>query len=262
MFPSLIEPVDLGLRNMVIWGAWEKEEEQDFGNAWQPSNAISHAHAPLSLGVVHIYLGIKVVMHNYFQCLTQAFSPIFMISWFRDLFLGTITRMHVTSSYTFARWDWKRWDKEIDWMALQGINLPPTYRVAVEPKQTHPQECLQNSPVSAKVGDCISWENCFERVHLFIGVCIQVQLWGRLQSLLEASGVKVDSIDGLSWSGQGLEGRENNQVVYVIPACSTDKFVLLRSYSITSLPHLCKATLVCHFQAHVSLCQSCSFLVL
>jgi len=21
-------------------------------------------------------------------------------------------------------WDWKRWEKEIDWMALQGINLP------------------------------------------------------------------------------------------------------------------------------------------
>uniref|UniRef100_A0A7N0V3J4 Alpha-N-acetylglucosaminidase n=1 Tax=Kalanchoe fedtschenkoi TaxID=63787 RepID=A0A7N0V3J4_KALFE len=30
----------------------------------------------------------------------------------------------VTSSYTFAWWDWARWEKEIDWMALQGINLP------------------------------------------------------------------------------------------------------------------------------------------
>ncbi|XVF54187.1 hypothetical protein PTKIN_Ptkin05aG0160700 [Pterospermum kingtungense] len=29
----------------------------------------------------------------------------------------------VTSSYTFAWWDWERWEKEIDWMALQGINL-------------------------------------------------------------------------------------------------------------------------------------------
>ncbi|KAL8525298.1 hypothetical protein ACS0TY_014795 [Phlomoides rotata] len=27
----------------------------------------------------------------------------------------------VTSSYTFAWWDWERWEKEIDWMALQGI---------------------------------------------------------------------------------------------------------------------------------------------
>ncbi|XP_022738766.1 alpha-N-acetylglucosaminidase-like [Durio zibethinus] len=30
----------------------------------------------------------------------------------------------VTSSYTFSWWDWERWEQEIDWMALQGINLP------------------------------------------------------------------------------------------------------------------------------------------
>ncbi|KAJ1421807.1 Beta-hexosaminidase-like, domain 2 [Sesbania bispinosa] len=30
----------------------------------------------------------------------------------------------VTSSYSFAWWDWQRWEKEIDWMALQGVNLP------------------------------------------------------------------------------------------------------------------------------------------
>lgn len=30
----------------------------------------------------------------------------------------------VTSSYSFVWWDWERWEKEIDWMALQGINLP------------------------------------------------------------------------------------------------------------------------------------------
>ncbi|KAI4382992.1 hypothetical protein MLD38_008879 [Melastoma candidum] len=30
----------------------------------------------------------------------------------------------VTSSYSYVWWDWTRWEKEIDWMALQGINLP------------------------------------------------------------------------------------------------------------------------------------------
>ncbi|KAJ4763014.1 Alpha-N-acetylglucosaminidase [Rhynchospora pubera] len=30
----------------------------------------------------------------------------------------------VTSSYSFVWWDWERWEREIDWMALQGINLP------------------------------------------------------------------------------------------------------------------------------------------
>lgn len=25
---------------------------------------------------------------------------------------------------SYVWWDWQRWEKEIDWMALQGINLP------------------------------------------------------------------------------------------------------------------------------------------
>ena len=31
---------------------------------------------------------------------------------------------YCTYSYTMAFWDWDRWVKEIDWMALHGINLP------------------------------------------------------------------------------------------------------------------------------------------
>ncbi|KAG2671677.1 hypothetical protein I3760_13G007600 [Carya illinoinensis] len=30
----------------------------------------------------------------------------------------------VASSYSYVWWDWKRWEKEIDWMALNGVNLP------------------------------------------------------------------------------------------------------------------------------------------
>ncbi len=29
-----------------------------------------------------------------------------------------------TVSYTFAFWDWNIWQKHIDWMAMQGINMP------------------------------------------------------------------------------------------------------------------------------------------
>lgn len=31
---------------------------------------------------------------------------------------------YCTYSYTMAFWDWNRWEKEIDWMALHSINLP------------------------------------------------------------------------------------------------------------------------------------------
>ncbi len=31
---------------------------------------------------------------------------------------------YVTFSYSMAFWDWSRWEREIDWMALNGINMP------------------------------------------------------------------------------------------------------------------------------------------
>ena len=31
---------------------------------------------------------------------------------------------YCTYSYSMAFWDWKRWEQEIDWMALHGVNLP------------------------------------------------------------------------------------------------------------------------------------------
>ncbi len=31
---------------------------------------------------------------------------------------------YCTFNYTMAFWDWERWEKEIDWMALNGVNLP------------------------------------------------------------------------------------------------------------------------------------------
>lgn len=31
---------------------------------------------------------------------------------------------YCTFSYSMAFWDWKRWEQEIDWMALHGVNMP------------------------------------------------------------------------------------------------------------------------------------------
>ena len=33
------------------------------------------------------------------------------------------TYNYCTFSYSMAFWDWKRWEKELDWMALHGVNL-------------------------------------------------------------------------------------------------------------------------------------------
>ncbi len=33
---------------------------------------------------------------------------------------------YCTYSYSMAFWDWERWEREIDWMALHGVNMPLT----------------------------------------------------------------------------------------------------------------------------------------
>lgn len=39
-------------------------------------------------------------------------------------FLYSYYLNYCTYNYTMAFWDWERWEREIDWMALNGVNLP------------------------------------------------------------------------------------------------------------------------------------------
>ncbi|KAL8227831.1 hypothetical protein R6Q57_015415 [Mikania cordata] len=52
----------------------------------------------------------------------------------------------VTSSYSYVWWDWERWEKEIDWMALQGINLP----LAFTGQETIWQKVFMDFNISAR----------------------------------------------------------------------------------------------------------------
>ena len=38
-----------------------------------------------------------------------------------------------TVSYSSSFWDWNRWEKEIDWMALNGVNMPLSFTGYVPP---------------------------------------------------------------------------------------------------------------------------------
>lgn len=47
----------------------------------------------------------------------------------KPIFMGTQTTLrwglyYCTYNYSFSFWDWDDWEKEIDWLAMQGINLP------------------------------------------------------------------------------------------------------------------------------------------
>lgn len=38
--------------------------------------------------------------------------------------MESVNDAQLCCSYSMAFWDWERWEQEIDWMALQGINMP------------------------------------------------------------------------------------------------------------------------------------------
>lgn len=47
-------------------------------------------------------------------------SPRTVVSPFRDHYYFNV----VTYGYTMPYWDWARWEKELDWMALHGVDMP------------------------------------------------------------------------------------------------------------------------------------------
>ncbi|KAA9036075.1 alpha-N-acetylglucosaminidase [Ginsengibacter hankyongi] len=52
--------------------------------------------------------------------LTQPLSPEVMYTKFNKRYFFNVC----TFSYTMAWWDWKDWERQIDWMAMNGINFP------------------------------------------------------------------------------------------------------------------------------------------
>jgi hypothetical protein len=57
-----------------------------------------------------------------------ASPPVSLPDWARTAVLASTPWRHawnmVTFGYTSTWWDWARWERELDWMALHGVNLP------------------------------------------------------------------------------------------------------------------------------------------
>ncbi|KAF3444240.1 hypothetical protein FNV43_RR13930 [Rhamnella rubrinervis] len=112
--------------------------------------------------------------------------------------------------------------------------------VAEENIRTEIPSCSNYSPtltvegVSVKVADLKTRENCL-RGYTFVLDSIDRYKFGvRLQSLLEASGAKTQSVDGISLSSQGPDHEDKNRIVCVLPegyARKIDCFTKLSSVS-------------------------------
>lgn len=83
-----------------------------------------HQAVRFSFWIFHyIHLVAMHNLHNRNQITIFGVPPITVIFFTVSIhvFLFSLSLLLVDS---FAWWDWKRWEKEIDWMALQGINMP------------------------------------------------------------------------------------------------------------------------------------------
>ncbi|PHU30481.1 hypothetical protein BC332_02574 [Capsicum chinense] len=101
----------------------------------------------------------------------------------------------VTSSYSFVWWDWQRWEKEIDWMALQGINLPLAFtgQEAIWQKvfldyniTTRDLNDFFGGPAFlawARMGNLHAWGGPLSQNWLNIQLALQKQILSRMQEL-------------------------------------------------------------------------------
>lgn len=94
-----------------------------------PGNVAIKANDNNSLAMgVHHYLKYFTGNHLSWNCMTAILPeelPLPQEVVRRDNPLPwTYYLNYCTHSYSMAFWDWERWQREIDWMALHGVNLP------------------------------------------------------------------------------------------------------------------------------------------
>ncbi len=70
--------------------------------------------------------------------------------------------MPCTDALCGERWDWARWERELDWMAMNGINMPLSstgqeFIWRKVPEAQHWQHCLHGTP-GGWARDCIGNE--------------------------------------------------------------------------------------------------------
>lgn len=127
---GLMERIDVGLSGKVVVRLDDTGGSEDYfvleQDGWRPmitaNNAVSAA-----VGLNH-YLKYTAGVHLSWNRL-RAELPDTLPPVRERVRMSTDMRMryylnYCTHSYSMAFWDWERWEREIDWMALHGINMP------------------------------------------------------------------------------------------------------------------------------------------
>ena len=126
---DLLERIDPGASKKFVIQL-QKNADKDFFELDQKGDKVvvrGNTYVNIATGLnwyLKYYAGIQLTWNNMQADLPEALPKVPHPER-RETNLGLRYDFnYCTYSYTMAFWDWARWEKEIDWMALHGINLP------------------------------------------------------------------------------------------------------------------------------------------
>lgn len=125
---GLLERIDKGAsRKFVIE---RLQGEKDFFELDQKGNKVvvrGNNYVSIATGInwyLKYYAGINLSWNGMQADLPEVLPPVLKKERHETDLKLRYDFNYCTFSYSMAFWDWKRWEQEIDWMALHGINLP------------------------------------------------------------------------------------------------------------------------------------------
>lgn len=125
---GLLERIDKGVsRKFVIE---RLKGEKDFFELDQKGNKVvvrGNNYVSIATGInwyLKYYAGINLSWNGMQADLPEVLPPVLKKERHETDLKLRYDFNYCTFSYSMAFWDWKRWEQEIDWMALHGINLP------------------------------------------------------------------------------------------------------------------------------------------
>jgi alpha-N-acetylglucosaminidase len=128
---GLLERIDKGAsRKFLIEVRQEKDNDKDYFELDQKGDKVvvrGNNHVSIATGInwyLKYYAGINLSWNGMTADLPDKLPPVPKKERHETDLKYRYDLNYCTFSYTMAFWDWNRWEKEIDWMALHGINLP------------------------------------------------------------------------------------------------------------------------------------------
>lgn len=125
---GLLERIDKGASSKFI--IEQKESDVDFFELDQKGDKVvvrGNNYVSIATGVnwyLKYYAGVHLSWNGMTAKLPQVLPPVLKKERRETTMQYRYDLNYCTYSYSMAFWDWDRWEKELDWMALHGINQP------------------------------------------------------------------------------------------------------------------------------------------